>query len=269
VSDPLSDPRRGLPRGLLSGIDAVIFDVDDTLVPTRAVWQRAVDLTCTRATAMGAGLDPAKLAAAYTLVSDALWSDYQRALEPLGSVLAIRHHVWDQALRACGAKLSEGHLKELVAYFASTQLKAIRPDPLLARLLAELSGGYHLAACSNGDRTLTRAKLTRAGLLTVMGVITCGIDERTRKPDPELLRRCCRALGVPPARCLHIGDDWSNDVEAASQAGLRPVWICPRPGAAPAGPPSAARYPTIIECLEDLLRSGTTRPVGRLKAWPG
>jgi FMN phosphatase YigB (HAD superfamily) len=189
---------------LLDRVDAVIFDVDDTLVATSHAWQHALDLTCGQAAAQGACPDPAALAASYQAVSDTLWSDYPRVLAPLGSVFAIRRHVWDQALRACGAALPDSGLDQLVADFAAAQLAAIRPDPLLPGLLARLADRRQVAACSNGDSTQTRAKLARAGLLPLLGVITCGMDEQIRKPDPELLRRCCRALAFQRRLIGHL-----------------------------------------------------------------
>jgi HAD superfamily hydrolase (TIGR01509 family) len=245
---------------LLRRADAVIFDVDDTLVATGAAWQHAVNVTCARAAAAGACPDPGQLAASYQSVSDALWSDYPRALAPLGTVTAIRRHVWAQALRACGAALPAQRLDQLAADFAAAQLAAIRPDPVLAGLLALLGRRRLVAACTNGDRSQTRAKLGRAGLLPAFPVITCGMDEQVRKPDPELLRRCCRALGVAPGRCLHVGDDWRNDVDAARRAGLHPVWISPGQQAAPPGPPPLARYGTAAECLRALLQPETACP---------
>lgn len=229
----------------------MIFDVDDTLVATSDAWQHAHGLTCGQAAAQGSCADPAALVASYRAVSDTLWSGCPRVLAPLGLVSAIRRHVGDQALRACGAALPGSGLDQLVADFAATRLAAVSPDPLLPGLLARPARCRQVAACSNGDSIQTRAKLSRADLLPVLGVITCGMDEQIRKPDPELLHRCCRALGVPPRRCLHV--------DAARRAGLRPVWTRPGPQAAPGGLPSAARYAATTECLQDLLHPKAAR----------
>jgi FMN phosphatase YigB (HAD superfamily) len=45
------------------------------------------------------------------------------------------------------------------------------------------------------------------------------------KPDPRAFHTVAEARGVPPARIVHVGDDWECDVLGATAAGLRAVWI--------------------------------------------
>jgi HAD superfamily hydrolase (TIGR01549 family) len=45
------------------------------------------------------------------------------------------------------------------------------------------------------------------------------------KPHPEGLLLASQKLGVPPARCIYIGDD-ANDVQAAKAAGMTALGIC-------------------------------------------
>ena len=232
------------------GVTALVFDVDDTLVPTTAAWEHAVAVAAAQAAAGNPGTSADTIAAAYREVSDHLWSRYDTALAPLGTGTAIREHVWDQALTACGIT-APGQAALTAAAFGAAQLAALQPDPRLPGLLAAARTRYRIAACTNGDASLARAKLTRAGVLRLLESVTCGMDEGVRKPDPELLRRCCRALGTSPASCLHIGDDWGNDVVAASRAGLHPVWISAAEGPVP--PPAIACFPCAASFLDALL----------------
>ena len=66
-----------------------------------------------------------------------------------------------------------------------------------------------------------------------------------RKPSPELIVRASRALGVPPSRCVVIGDIGS-DVEAALAAGARPILV---PNAATL-PEEVAAAPEVASDLE-------------------
>jgi histidinol-phosphate phosphatase family protein len=66
-----------------------------------------------------------------------------------------------------------------------------------------------------------------------------------RKPSPELIVRASRALGVPPSRCVVIGDIGS-DVEAALAAGARPILV---PTAATL-PEEVAAAPEVASDLE-------------------
>ncbi|TDB80267.1 HAD family hydrolase [Micromonospora sp. KC721] len=45
-----------------------------------------------------------------------------------------------------------------------------------------------------------------------------------RKPNPEIARQISDQLGVPPARCLYVGDNLSKDVTMAKRAGMLAAW---------------------------------------------
>jgi HAD superfamily hydrolase (TIGR01509 family) len=231
------------------GVTTLVFDVDDTLVPTSAAWERALAATAAE-TAESLGTSADAVSAAYRDVSGDLWSRYDTALAPLVTVPAIREHVWARALAACGTVPAPGLARLAAASFGARQLAEIRPDPRLPALLARTRARYRVAACTNGEASLARDKLRRAGVLGFMETVTCGIDEHVRKPDPELFRRCCRALATSPDACAHIGDDWRNDILAASEGGLHPVWIHPG-GQAP--PPAIACFPDAASFLDALL----------------
>ncbi|MEU3174742.1 HAD family hydrolase [Streptomyces sp. NPDC007000] len=235
--------------------DAILFDIDDTLVATRQGWELALHDACRDAARhAGATIDPARLAASYQDTSSALWADYNRVLAPLGSLDAIRRHVWNQALAACGLHLTSGQLHRLVTDFSTRQLDTLHPDAHLIGLLHCLAAHVPLAIISNGPTALQREKLTRAGLDGLFHPVLCGLDDGVRKPDPHLYWRACSALNTPPDRCLYIGDDWTNDIVGAHKAGLHPIWIQPDSIPPHAGPAPIARFPTITACASALLQ---------------
>lgn len=41
-----------------------------------------------------------------------------------------------------------------------------------------------------------------------------------KKPEPEIFKRCCGALGVLPSECVYVGDGGSNELEAARSLGM-------------------------------------------------
>jgi HAD superfamily hydrolase (TIGR01549 family) len=235
--------------------DAIFFDLDDTLVATRPGWELALHAACQDAVhGSSATVDPARLAVSYQDTSGALWADYNRVLAPLGSLDAIRRHVWKEALAACGLRLPSGQLHRLVADFATRQLDTMHPDPHLIKLLHRLAAYVPLAIISNGPTALQREKLTRAGLDELFDPVLCGLDDGVRKPHQHLYWRGCRALDTPPGRCLYVGDDWTNDIAGAHQAGLHPIWIQPDSVPLLTGPAPIARFPTITACAAALLQ---------------
>lgn len=235
--------------------DAIFFDIDDTLVATRPGWELALHAACQDAIdCSSATIDPARLAASYQNTSGALWAAYNRVLAPLGSLDAIRRHVWNEALTACGLHLPSGQLHRLAADFANRQLDTMHPDPHLIKLLHHLASYVPLAIISNGPTALQREKLTRSGLDGLFDPVLCGLDDGVRKPDPHLYWRGCSTLNTPPDRCLYVGDDWTNDIAGARQAGLHPIWIQPDGIPPHAGPAPIARFPTITACASALLQ---------------
>jgi len=115
-----------------------------------------------------------------------------------------------------------------------------------ARLALErLRGqGFALAVISNTMRTpgtTLRKLLEHYGLLAAFKHATFSDEVGVRKPSAEIFALTLRALGVPAAAAVHVGDDAILDVLGARGAGLRTIQVtsaslealgAPRPDAA-------------------------------------
>ncbi len=75
--------------------------------------------------------------------------------------------------------------------------------------------------------------------------------EGLAKPDRRLFARAAGRLSLPPPSIVHVGDDPSEDVQAASSAGLRAL-LLDREGGAPPG--SSGCLSTLYE-IQDILRA--------------
>lgn len=255
-----STPRPAAALPPLPDVTTLLFDIDDTLVPTRRYWQRALDAVAAGVAAAHPGTSAADIATAYARASDRLWAQYDRLLSPLGSLTAIRRHVWGEALREVGIQAPEQTLAAMVDDFAHRQLQAIQPDAELVALFDRLASCYRLGVVTNGDSPTQHAKIQRAGLNGYFETVVCALDVGQRKPRPEPFRQACDELGARPEQCLYIGDDWANDVVGAAAAGLHPVWICADTGPDPAGPRPAARFTTLTCCLNVLAEHAADQP---------
>lgn len=85
------------------------------------------------------------------------------------------------------------------------------------KLEALAAAGFLLGSASNNDDALT-AQLTSVGVIDLFSALKDSGVEGVAKPDPELLLRAARALQVPPAHCLYVGDVDRVDGEAARAA---------------------------------------------------
>lgn len=117
-----------------------------------------------------------------------------------------------------GGALSPAAFSRLAEHFRSPGAWAIYDD--VVSTLEELSRRkLKLAIVSNWDSYLPKL-LAALDLDRFFPVVAVSSIEEVGKPDPEIFRRTCERLGVPPSESLHVGDSVTEDYEAARAAGL-------------------------------------------------
>ena len=86
------------------------------------------------------------------------------------------------------------------------------------------SRGLRLACLTNKPTAFARPLLASKGLEGFFSQVFGGDAFERKKPDPMPLLKTCEALGTVPARTLMIGDS-SNDAQAARSAGCPVVLV--------------------------------------------
>ena len=183
-------------------IEALIFDVDGTLVDTNAahveVWRMVLasiglDVPVQRIQGeVGQGGD--------RLLRSILGPDEARRLGPL---LA---HQWVETYRA--------HLHTL----------PIRTFPKVPELFAALRArGTRAALATSNSRELLRLLRERI-VLEVPDVIVTGEDVEATKPAPDIVLKAAERLGVSVEHCAYVGDT-PYDAMAATAAGARALGV--------------------------------------------
>jgi putative hydrolase of the HAD superfamily len=107
-----------------------------------------------------------------------------------------------------------------------------------------------LGIITNGLEQQQRQKLEALGILGRFSVIVTSDGSGMSKPDPGIFHYAAQAIGVSPATCVHVGDDWDKDVGGALAAGFRPIWIVR--GSTPLGAPqrpSVARIKSLLNLV--------------------
>jgi putative hydrolase of the HAD superfamily len=86
--------------------------------------------------------------------------------------------------------------------------------------LTELGQHFQLGSISNGF-----ADLSEIGLQRHFKVSLAAHQFGCAKPDPRIFLAACEALQVAPHQAVYVGDDVRLDVQGAQQAGLAAVWM--------------------------------------------
>lgn len=180
-----------------SGIGALIFDCDGTLVDTLplylASWQAALrDVS---------GLDV-----------EAEWFRERRGYAE-HMVLAAMEETFGVALEreAIIAATRRGVCERLPGVCANTPVTDI---------VRSWAGCVPLAVASSGSREVVEGSLAAIGLLDVFTAVVTIEDVTRPKPAPDIYLLAARKLGVEPAACLVL-EDSSEGLAAARAAGMQ------------------------------------------------
>ncbi|MBO0925133.1 HAD family hydrolase [Cellulomonas sp. zg-ZUI199] len=209
----------------MRAVDGVLFDIDDTLVETRAAFRVALATVLAR---YAPGVDVDRALALWRADAGQHYRAYTRGELTFHEQRRTRANELHATLG--GPALDEAGYRDWSALFdeafASAWSAHADADPVLARLL---DAGIRIGALSNARQDLQTTKLARAGLgerlEVLVGVDTLGFG----KPDPRVFLEACRRLGTAPARTAYVGDELDVDAVASRQAGLVGVWL-DRPG---------------------------------------
>jgi len=156
----------------------------------------------------------AKHGAAFTNLDSRVWF-FSRLLEGAGVAAAT---AWDPALAV--AKLATEQLPRESDIYHWTM------PGLRQKLQAILDAGFLLGSASNNDDAL-EAQLTSVGVADLFSTLKDSGAEGVSKPDPELLWRAAREMGVAAEQCVYVGDVDRVDGAAARAAGMAFVLLDP------------------------------------------
>jgi putative hydrolase of the HAD superfamily len=85
--------------------------------------------------------------------------------------------------------------------------------------------GRELGVITNSESVHQRAKLRAVGLGDAFDAVVISGEVGVAKPERAIFEHACAAVGVAPQAALHVGDRLDLDALGASEAGLRGVWL--------------------------------------------
>ncbi|MBC5825022.1 MAG: HAD family hydrolase [Candidatus Eremiobacteraeota bacterium] len=214
----------------MSSIQAVFFDLDDTLIDDTESLE-----SCAQSAAAELAADlkiaPAALGAAYVEAAIGFWT----ALGPGSSGPPrgdIRPTMWREALARHGVR-DDDLARRLAARFDALRLASVAYFPEVLPVLEELHRRYTLGIITNGFAETHDKKMARLELSKFFDHVLLAGEMDLAKPDPQIFRHAMDLAGSKPEQSVMVGDRFERDIRGAQRAGMRTVWFNIRKEALP------------------------------------
>jgi len=231
-------------------LKALLFDLDNTLVPEMANYELAFDAAC-RDAARRHSFDLLKFRVAVFGSANDLWqrsetfaycsrlgigsptsllSDFPGERPEFATLRqwapGYRERCWTGALRPLVHDgLVRGLAAELDAAFRARLRSHCPPYDDVFAMLQQVARSYSLAVLTNGPGDVQRAKLRASGLERFFPVTVASGDIGFGKPDPRIFATALERLGLGANEAIAIGDSLERDVVGARAAGVSCVWL--------------------------------------------
>lgn len=196
-------------------LDAIFFDVDDTLFSTSEFAERARLASCEAMVRVGVSMDVPTLMDELREVVAEFTSNYD-------------HH-FDQLLRRIPRRFYKGVnpaviVAAAVIAYHDTKVHHLQPWPDAIRLLSDLARVPDLVrgVITSGLTVKQAEKLLRLGIYEFLTPSAIYISDQIgiNKPNVKLYRRACSDLNLKPARCMYVGDRHDRDIDPANALGM-------------------------------------------------
>ena len=182
-------------------MDAILFDLDNTLYPAERDLFSLIDVRINRFMVEVMAIDPAEV----DDLRRRYWQDYGATLQGL-----IRHHAVDP----------EDYLDYVHTVDVASRLSA---DEELRQVLQELPVPSYIF--TNGSRCHVERVVAALGLEGLfVEVFDIRIANYLPKPNPDPYRKVLDALGLAGGRCVMVEDQPSN-LKTAKDFGMKTVLV--------------------------------------------
>lgn len=205
--------------------EAIIFDLDDTILDDSGGVELAWHATCVEAAGQVRGLDPEALYRSILEVRAWFWSDPERHRVHRQDLRAASATVVCEALSRIGqANVSLG---EMIGHaYRDRRIAAIQPFPgAIATLEILRRRGVRLALLTNGNGAAQRAKIDRFDLARHFDCIIIEGEFGVGKPDERVYAAAMQRLESRPSTTWIVGDNLDWEVRVPRGLGLHTIWV--------------------------------------------
>jgi HAD superfamily hydrolase (TIGR01549 family) len=223
-------------RGNLMAVEAVLFDLDDTLFDHH--YARRAALQTLRAAEPAVGRFPLEQ---LDRTFERLLTDIHISLVLTGKITPEESRWMRMAkfLKEYHIKLPRKRIRELIEVRTESYRRHRRAVPGAPALLRRLrSSGRTVAIVTNNLRAEQEEKLRVTGLDRWVDHLVCSEQVGVTKPAPRIFRVALERAGARPRTSVMVGDSWEYDIVGATRLGIRSIWFHRDSRALPAAPPA-------------------------------
>jgi putative hydrolase of the HAD superfamily len=200
-------------------LDAIFFDIDDTLFSTTVF------------------ADKARRAAIDAMIRAGLRADRADAMRELDDVIAEFSSNYgghfDKVLDRLGPESWDGHNRAVivaagVVAYHETKWRELKVYDDVYEVLKWLATTALVRGVVSAGITIKQAeKLVRLEILEFLTPSAIFFTDQVgfSKPNPKLYRRVLQRLKLQPARCLYVGDNPTHDIDPCNREGWSTVRI--------------------------------------------
>jgi len=114
---------------------------------------------------------------------------------------------------------------ELLAFYKREYVNHALLMEQAREVVEELRKKYRLGLITNGKTAIQHGKIDRLGIREIFDVILVSEEAGVKKPNRAIFEMATAKLRLNPEQCIYIGDHPVNDIEGATNAGMRTIWF--------------------------------------------
>jgi HAD superfamily hydrolase (TIGR01549 family) len=203
----------------ITGIKAILFDVDDTLYDREGVQDKALEIIIKKLPALFKNIEMDRIRTAFYEADMIITAEFDSGA-PLEGLRERRSALF---LKALG--LPEEYAVPITRIYMDEYPKVKAEVPDAVATVRSLAESYKVGIVSNSFGDVQYRKLETLELISEMSCIILSDETGLRKPDPEIFIRAALQLEINPSECLYVGDSYVNDIIGAANAGMLTCWF--------------------------------------------
>ncbi|MBO4815924.1 MAG: HAD family hydrolase [Clostridia bacterium] len=88
-----------------------------------------------------------------------------------------------------------------------------------------LKSKYKIGIITNGDGNQQRKKIQLTGLENYFSELIISSEVNASKPNKEIFKIACKKIKENPENCIMVGDNFKLDIQGAINCGLNAIWV--------------------------------------------